>query len=72
MKKIGQDVLGLTVLDRRLKRNRKKNNVLLRGGGPSIHMKKKRSGAEGFELDIGCKKNQRSVSTRCELERDQM
>ena len=42
------------------------------GGGGHAHLKRKRSGAEGFELDIGCKKNQRSVSTECELERKQM
>jgi hypothetical protein len=33
MKKSGQDVLELTVLDRRLKRNGRMNNVFLRGGG---------------------------------------
>jgi hypothetical protein len=52
MKKIGQDVLGLTVLDRRLKRNGRMNNVLLRGGGEGnlLPLKKKKSGAEGFQL----------------------
>jgi hypothetical protein len=73
MKKIGQGVLGLILLDRRLKKNGGMNNVFLKGKGePVIHLKRKRSEAECFELNLGCKKDQRSFSTQCELERKQM